>query len=232
MSEALFREEVLLAQRGEWLGSIRLQAPRLGWAFFGIGFLVVAAILGLLLGGHYTRHEQVAGTLVPSSGLLTITPIAAGIATRVQVREGDVVHAGQPLVEISGEQVSASLGDTDAAVAAQLQIKRNRLQADLGDQQRLADLQAQDLRSRLVLLHEQIAQIQQQVALQRQRANSAMALYDQWAKVGNTGVVSQLQVLQQHDTALQNLTQLKELNGQAFQLRQQAEQLQGQLEQL
>ncbi|MFA6231372.1 MAG: HlyD family efflux transporter periplasmic adaptor subunit [Rhodanobacter sp.] len=39
-------------------------------------------------------------------------------------------------------------------------------------------------------------------------------------------------MLQQHDTALQNLVQLKELNGQAFQLRQQSEQLQGQLNQL
>lgn len=232
MSAGLFREEVLLAQRGEWLGSIRLQAPRLGWAFFGIGLMAVAVILALLLGGHYTRHEQVAGTLVPSSGLLTLTPIASGIVTSVQVREGDVVHAGQPLVEISGEQVSASLGDTDAAVAAQLQIKRNNLQDDLGNQQRLADLQAQDLRSRLALLHRQIAQMKQQVALQRQRADSAMKLYDQWAKVSKTGVVSQLQLLQQHDTALQNLVQLKELNGQAFQLRQQAEQLQGQLNQL
>lgn len=232
MPAGLFREEVLLAQRGEWLGSIRLQAPRLGWAFFGVGLLAVVVILALLLGGHYTRHELVVGTLVPSSGLLTITPINSGIVTRVSVREGEVVRAGQPLVEISGEQVSASLGDTDAAIAAQLKIKRKHLQADLGEQQRLANLQAQNLRSRLALLHGQIAQMEQQVGLQQQRADSAMALYDQWAKVSKSGVVSRLQLLQQHDTALQNLVQLKELKGQAFQLRQQTEQLQGQLNQL
>lgn len=232
MSAGLFREEVLLAQRGEWIGSIRLQVPRLGWAFFGISVMAVAAILGLLLGGHYTRHEQVAGTLVPSSGLLIITPIVPGIVTRLQVREGDLVHAGQPLVEISGAQVSATLGDTDAAIAAQLQIKRNHLQADLDDQQRLSDLQKRDLRSRLTLLHGQMAQMEQQVALQQQRADSANALYDQWEKASKTGVVSKLQILQQHDTALQNLVQLKELKGQTFQLQQQAEQLQGQLDQL
>ncbi|MGH8159189.1 MAG: hypothetical protein ACREPQ_13790 [Rhodanobacter sp.] len=79
MTADLFREEVLLSQRGERLGSIRLQAPRLG-----IGLLPVAAILALLLGGHYTRHEQVAGTLVLRSALFTITPIAAGIVTRVR----------------------------------------------------------------------------------------------------------------------------------------------------
>lgn len=232
MSAGLFREEVLLAQRVEWLGSIRLQAPRLGWAFFSIGLLAITAIYGLLLCGHYTRHEQVAGTLVPSSGLLTLTPVAAGIVTRMYVHEGDAVHAGQPLLEISGELASASLGDTDAAIATQLQIKRTRLQSDLVDQRHLADLQAQDLQSRLALLHGQVAQLEQQVALQQQRADSAMALYDQWVKAGHTGIVSKLQVLQQHDMALQNLAQLKELKGQVFQLRQQAEQLQGQLDQL
>lgn len=232
MSEGLFRDEVFLAKRGEWLGAISLQAPRLGWVFCGTGLLAVTLVVSLLVGGHYTRREQVNGTLVPSSGLLTITPVASGIVTRVPVHEGDVVHAGQPLIEISGEQVSASLGDTDAAVAVQLQIKHDRLQDDLEAQRQLIKLQSQELRSRLVLLHEQIAQMEQQIALQRQRAKSAMALYDQWVKAGITGVVSKLQVLQQHDIALENLSQLKQLNGQAFQLRQQAAQLQGQLDQL
>src|SRR3546814_17659924 len=72
----------------------------------------------------------------------------------------------------------------------------------------------------------------QQIALQKQLADSAMALYEQWSKLGNSGIVSKLQLLQQQDTALQNLAQLKELTGQSFQLKQQAEQLQGQLDQL
>lgn len=232
MSAGLFREEVLRARSGEWIGSIRLQAPRLGWAFFGISLLTIGGILGLLLGGHYTRHEQVGGTLVPSSGLLTLTPLTAGIVTRVQVREGDVVRAGQSLVEISGEQISASQGDTAAAVATQLDIKRSRLQADLVDQQRLSDMRKHELRSRFALLHGQIAQLDQQIVLQRERADSAMALYKEWSQVSNTGVISKLQLIQQHDNALESLSQIKELSAQNFQLQQQAEQLQGELIQL
>lgn len=232
MSTRLFRDEVYVARRGDSLGSIRLQPPRPGWAFFGIGLLAIATILVLLVGGHYTRHEQVDGTLVPSSGLLTLTPTASGIVTQLLVREGDKVSAGQPLLEISGEQDSATLGDTHAAIAAQLQFKRERLQADLDQQRNLASLQQQDLRARLTLLRGQIAQMDEQMALQKQRADSAMALYEQWARVGDNGVVSKLQLLQQHDTALQNQVQLKELSGQGFQLRQQAQQLQGELTEL
>ena len=229
---SLFRQEVTEARRGERLGTIRLQPPRPGWIFFGFGLLAIAAILTLLIGGYYTRHEQVHGTLVPSTGLLTLTPTTSGIITRLLVREGDTVHAGQPLLEISGELDSTTLGDTHAAIATQLQFKRNRLQADLGEQQLLAGLQQQDIRSRLMLLRGQTTQLDQQIALQKQRADSAMTLYEQWSRLGNTGVVSKLQLLQQHDTALQNLILLKELRGQNFQLRQQAEQLQGQLDQL
>lgn len=232
MSPNLFRKEVTAHRRGEWLGSIRLQPPRLGWASFYIGLLFVAAILGLLIGGHYTRHERVTGILVPSRGLLTLSPTTAGTVVRLRVHEGDMVRAGQALVEISREEISASLGDTGAAIADQLDIKLNRLKTDLGNQERLADLQNRNLRSRLALLNGQIAQVDQQIALQKQRADSAMTLYEEWAKAGNTGIISRYQLLQQHDTALQNLAQLKEVRGQAFQLRQQAELLEGQLNQL
>ena len=232
MSAGLFRKEAMIARQDNWLGTIRLQAPRPGWAFFGVSLLAIAAVLGLLIGGHYTRHEQVDGTLVPSSGLLTVTPVTPGIVARMLVKESDPVRAGQPLLEISSEQDSAALGDTHAAIATQLQFKRERLQADLQEQQQLVDLQQQDLRSRLTLLRGQVTQMDQQMALQKQRADSATALYEQWSKLGDNGVVSRLQLLQQHDAALQNMVQLKQLSGQDLQLRQQAAQLQGELDQL
>ena len=137
------------------------------------------------------------------------------------------MHAGQSLLEISGEQDSATLGDTRAAIATQLQFKRERLQADLGEQQHLAGLQQRDLRSRLTLLHGQIAQRDQQMVLQKQRADSAEKMYDQLSKYGDSGVVSKVSIIQQHDLALQNEIQLKELTTQDFQLRQQAKELQG-----
>lgn len=232
MRGRLFRDEVILARQGEWLGSIRLQSPRPGWLFFGFGLFCVVAIVALLIGGHYTRHEQVDGSLVPSDGLLTVMPAAPGVVTRVWVHEGDNVRQGQPLLEISGEQDSATLGSTHAAIATQLQVKRDRLQADLAEHARLSELREQDLRGRLNLLSEQIAQVSQQIVLQTQRANSSMSLYQQWATLENTGVVSKLQLLQQHDTALQNQLQLKSLTGQKAQLQQQAEQWQSELAQL
>ncbi len=56
---------------------------------------VVLAITLLLVLGHYTRREPVSGTLVPTHGLLTVSVPSAGSITRIFVREGDRVRAGQ-----------------------------------------------------------------------------------------------------------------------------------------
>ncbi|ODT97490.1 MAG: hypothetical protein ABS82_00605 [Rhodanobacter sp. SCN 67-45] len=185
-----------------------------------------------MVGGHYTRHERVDGVLVPSGGLLTLTAVAPGIVSRVSVREGDKVHAGQALVEISGEQDSVSLGDTQAAIASQLQLKRNRLQADIVSQKHLGQQKQQELQTRLALIHDQIAQLGEEVRIQEQRANSSMTLYNEWSKYASSGIISKLQILQQHNTALDDLAQVKRLRGQALQLQQQATEIQGQLSQL
>ena len=149
MSGSLFREEVFVANRHDWLGSIRLSAPRIGWLFFGLGIATVVVILGLLFLTNYSRHARVSGWLVPSGGVLAISPTSAGIVARLLVREGDSVRAGQPLVEISTAQNTLALGNTQEAIAAQLAIKEARLKSDLLDQSHLSGEEAYSLKSRL-----------------------------------------------------------------------------------
>jgi membrane fusion protein len=232
MSAGLFRKEALDAHRREFLGSIRLQPPSFGWPFAVFALLAIVATLGLLIGGHYTRHERVQGSLVPNSGLLSITPNSSGLVSQVLVHEGARVHAGDPLVEITAEQDSASLGNVHAMIADQLALKQKGLQSELKRQGQLDALQRKGLGSRLAMLRQQMAELEQQVALQRTRTDSAKALYRQWSSLGDGGVVSKLQLLNQHDAALQDELQLKQLTTQHIQLQQQAAELQGQLDQL
>jgi membrane fusion protein len=232
LTESLFRQEVVEARRTEWLGSIRLRAPRIGWALLGFGTCILAAFLLLLVAGHYTRYERVEGTLVPSGGLITSLPASAGVVIRVLVHEGDKVRAGQPLVELSSEQNSTSLGATHAVIASQLQIRLERLESDIEEQESSADLQKRSLRSQLDLIRAQRDQLEQQIALQQQRADSATAIYQSWKSLGSTGIVSKLQILQQHDAALAYLVDVKKLRAQRFQLLQQDAQLQGELTRL
>ena len=232
MRSGFFREEVLLARQAGWLGSIHVQAPKPGWIFFAFALFVTTAIVVLLTCTHYTRHEQVGGVLVPNHGLLNVRPVDAGVIERILVKEGDVVQAGQPLIEISGEQGSASLGDTHAAIEAQLRLKHDRLQSNQAEERNLNALRQQDLQARLSSLKSQLAELDGQIAIQVERAESAKALYTEWSKYVGSGIVSKLQVLQQNDLALENQAQVLQLRAQHFQVEQQAEALRGEIAQL
>ncbi|MGK3146105.1 MULTISPECIES: HlyD family efflux transporter periplasmic adaptor subunit [Xanthomonas] len=231
MPGGFFREEVLRARRDAWLVPVRLQAPTFGWPLFAIALALIAAVVGLLCLGSFTRHEAVNGALVPDRGLLTLTPLSAGIVSNAFVAEGARVRAGEPIVEISGEQDSTSLGDTQASVISQLEIKRGRLNADLQAQNQLYAAQQRDLGRRVALLQAQMDNTAEQIRLQRQRADSALGLYEQWVSAAEKGILTKVQLLQQQDIAIQNQAQLKELQKRALDLRVEHSQLQSQLEQ-
>lgn len=232
MSGTLFRKEVLDAQQREWLGAIIVAAPLSRWLLTGLALALATAILLFLTLGHYTRREAVTGQLIPTSGLLNLTAISAGTITHVWVHDGQSVHAGDPLIEISGEQDSATLGDTHALMAQQLDTQRNKLQADLHTQQLLSAQQAQALRDKVTLLHGQLDQIAGQLAIQRKQADSAEDLLKRIKPLGAKGYVSALQIQQQQSAVYEAEAQYKTLLRQQLDVRQQLDAANQQLAQL
>jgi len=159
LSQGLFRQEVIDAKRGGWLGSIIVAAPLSRWLLTSLALMLAAAIALFLFFGHYTRRETVSGQLLPSAGLLNIAAPGAGTITRVHVHDGHAVKAGDVLPELSSEQDSATLGDTHTLVGRQLDAQRARLQADLLNQQQLSQQQTEALRAKAALLRSQLTQI-------------------------------------------------------------------------
>ncbi|KAB7773709.1 hypothetical protein CEK69_03100 [Xanthomonas sp. LMG 12462] len=152
MNSSLFRSEVYENRRSVLAGSISLREPRSGWAFMGFGMCAVLAIALLLALGQYDRHGPVSGALVPSDGLLTVVAPERGPITRVFVREGEWLRAGQPLLGIAETQTSASSGDAGVAVFEQMAFKRQRLLDDLTGQDRLAGMQSRDIQRAALLI--------------------------------------------------------------------------------
>jgi membrane fusion protein len=166
VQQGLFRQEAIDAQTASSLGTVRLATPVTHqiWTLAALG--VAAAILLWLFMGHYTRREHVSGSLVPQAGLLNVIARSAGIVTKIEVTEGSVVHAGDVLLTLSGERSSASMGDTSAAISAQLHQQQKRLLSDLADAQHLADEQADDLRMQQGMLQQQMHQLDAQSAIE------------------------------------------------------------------
>ncbi len=228
----LFRQEVMEARRGEWLGSIIIAAPLSRWVLTLLAVALAAAILLFLVFGHYTRRETVAGQLVPSAGLLNIVAPSAGTLSKLHVHDGQRVKAGDVLLELSSDQDSAALGDTHVLVGQQLDAQRARLQADLANQQQLAQQQAEALRGKLALLQAQLAQIAGQQAIVRQQVTSNQHLLERIEPLGAKGYVSEVQIQQQRAAVLDAQSQLKALVRQQLDTRQQLDAARQQLAQL
>lgn len=232
MSGKLFRQQVVEAQRSDWLGSIMVAAPLSRWLFTLLALALATALLLFLFLGHYTRRATVRGELVPTAGLLNVVAPSQGTVTRLRVHDGQRVKTGDVLLQLSGEQDSAALGDVHALVGQQLENQRSRLQADLKTQAQLSRQQADALEAKAALLRAQLAQIAGQLQLQQREVTSTKQLLARIKPLGAKGYVSAMQIQQQEAAALNAQAQYKTLLRQQLDTRQQLEADEQQLAQL
>lgn len=230
--DKLFRQEVLQAQRGQWLGAINLATPLafVWWAVLAAA--LATAIVAFLIFGQYTRRAEVTGQLEPAAGLLTLSAQTTGTVTRTLVHEGERVTAGQPLVEVSADLVSTSMGDTHALVSAQLRAQEAQVRTTLSNLQPQADAQAKDLRTRIGMLQAQEHQTDGRLALQREQVAASTKFVEKIQPVVAKGIISVAQFNAYRSAALNDQEQAKALAGQRLTTEQQRSSLQAQLTQL
>lgn len=228
----LFRKEVIEAKRGSWLGAINVATPLSGWVIAWGAIGMAGLIVAFLIFGHYTKRERVTGELVPSAGLLDVRAAAGGVVRRVDVQEGQHVHRGDELAEISVDVDSARLGDTRARISRRLQSQRKALHGDLDTQVRRAAGQSLQLKTRLALLASQIRRINTQAALQQQEIHADLAMLHRIQPLASKGYVSAFRVQQQRSAWLAAKAQLQALERQRAQVEQQVSDAQQQLVQI
>jgi len=212
----MFRREVIDAKQREWLTPIQLAMP-ISYRVLGACSLLASLLLiAILIFGSYTRHESAHGVLVPAAGLLSTRATSNGTVTRVLVGEGDLVLQDQPLLELSTDLDSVSLGKTRASIGDELRMQQVRLDADLANHAQLVEQRSSGLVSRLGILRGQLAQIDDQIRIQVVQARSARELLEKLRPLGTKGVVSGVQIEQQRATALSAEGELASLKRQRF----------------
>lgn len=179
---SIFREEALEHNSDTEYGDIVLPAS------FGMSVCAVATLLIFLsvslfvYYGSYTRKAHLTGIVMPSSGLVKITPQYAGYVTRQTVSEGQHVAAGEPVYHISGEHYNGQGTGTLAAMSMSLKTQY----AMLSSQQTL------ELRDNS----------------QQQQATLAVSVMERYKKLAGTHYVSDIEYQQKQidvSTSLQNV---------------------------
>jgi membrane fusion protein len=135
-------------------------------------------------------------------------------------------------VTLASERVSTALGDTARIVNEQLTQQRVRLDGDLQDQEKLTQEKATGIETQIVTLQAQLAQLDEQIAIQQRQNTSAHELLKKIAPLLAKGYVAAIQVQQQEVAALDAEAQGKTLARQRLDAQQQLATAQDQLRQL
>ena len=231
-SPKLFRIAALESQRRAALGSIQINTPPAFWAVSVLAVAFVVAAVTYLFLGHYTQRATVQGTLVPTSGLVTLNATNAGDVLAVNVRQGERVLAGQTLASFDNPLESAALGNTLAFITAELDTERKGLEQDLATQRALAASQSATLRQSVTSLRAQLQQIDAQLVLQRKEAANMAALLKSIMPLRRQGIVSAYDYQQRQADTFNAELQVKALRRERLSLALQIAQAEQQLSQV
>ncbi|MBX3620990.1 MAG: HlyD family efflux transporter periplasmic adaptor subunit [Rhizobacter sp.] len=210
---SLFRPEVVEGRRQEWLGSIQLIRPvSLAVLTTFVAVTAVAVVTYLSL-GEYTRKARVSGHLVPDHGVIRLVPPQAATVVERHVAEGQAVKQGDLLFVLSMERATLH-GDTQAAVQQSLAARERSLKASTEQQARLQVAQAAALQLQIADMRQEIAQMDAEASLQRQRLQLAQQAQARLESLRGDNFVSSAQVQAKAEEVLGLRAQLQGLERQ------------------
>lgn len=210
MGTPLFRREVLENQAGKFAGSIVLVQPIPMRLAAVVAALLVIAVLGFLVTGHYTRSVTVSGVLVPVAGATRSTSPQFGPIVAMHAREGDIVHEGQVLFELSSERDTLGGGvetRTSNALLAQRELAAVEAEAQLAQ---LAQ-KRQELHARRAIALNEAKVLEQERVLQNRRIELAADLLQRSRSLRDQGFLSVAQLAQSETEQLEHQAKLQVL---------------------
>lgn len=155
-----------------------------------------ATLVVALLWAGFTRVDEVTrgeGRVIPSKQLQVLQSLDGGVVSEILVKEGDVVEAGQVLVNIDPTRFDASVQENRAQYLSLLtRIARLRALADdaafvpppeaVAETPRTVDAELASYQASKSALAAQLAVAEQQLAQRRQELAEAQAKREQAAK--------------------------------------------------
>ena len=210
-SERLFRDEVVEAQRTQWLGPVLL-TPRRSHTLLAAFAVLTLIVLGAFLSvGEFTRKAHLNGWLVPREGLVRVFAPQSGVVTELNVREGSEVTKNAPLFVLSAERQSSLVGPTQAEITRLIAVRRQSLQNEITQQERLLSQQRSGLATRIDAIRRELDQFSAEIAIQISRAELTTASTERLRELNRLGFASVTQLQQQQELELEQRGRLRTL---------------------
>ena len=171
----LFRHAAVAFNSAMRLGSARI-AHSLSISAMTLLLTTIAVALGaFVVFGHYARKETVGGFLEPEHGVIRVFPQRGGIISEVRVVAGQSVRHDDVLFNVADLQSLADGSDADGELLFRYRDDREALAVARDREALRFDVERGALLAQRVSLVQQLAELQQLIALQTEQ----VALADQ-----------------------------------------------------
>jgi membrane fusion protein len=230
---ALFRQEAIdfLHQRHSWGEVVSLQpisSTILSWTLAGL----VVLILCFLSIAQYARKETVIGYLTPTFGTAKIFVPQQGFIKELQVKEGQEVAEGDPLLTVVTSQITADGNDVNATVLAELAQQRDVIKRQIAAEERRTASEHDRLASTIKGIEVETAQLEDQRKIQNERLKLSESFVSSGATLSASGALPAIELKRRELAALEQKQNVASLDQQITARRTQLTDARNTLEQL
>ncbi len=190
----LFRSEALQNATTRRYGTVVLATPLSFRVLAAMAACIALGVVVFFAAFSVQRKVQVAGVLLPESGLTRVVSAQGGVVVQRLVREGGVVAAGTPLFVIANERFSSTLGDAGQGISSLLRERKDSLEADRAQLLRQARERVDALARRADDLQRALARDDDQIRLQQRRVAIAEDAFKRFSNLQSEQFVSPAQV--------------------------------------
>ncbi|MEQ1549488.1 MAG: HlyD family efflux transporter periplasmic adaptor subunit [Chakrabartia sp.] len=207
----LFRQQAAAAQQVKWQGEIVMIRPLSFTLLTAFAVLLASIVCAFLTWGTYTKRSTVIGQLTPDTGLLKIYVPQAGIVLEKKVTEGQAVKAGDILYVLSSERQSSRLGDTQASISNQVELRQASLRDELQKTRSLQQEERAGLVKKIAALNNELSQLASQSEGQLSRVNLSKESVARYQGLLAQDYISQEQLQQKQEELLDQQARLQSL---------------------
>ena len=232
MKQPLFRPEVLDANRRSWLGGISLAQPLSLWLLTAVAVVAATAFVLLLFFGEYTSRAQVTGQLVPDAGLSVVVAPTSGVLTQRMPEEGEHVARHQALALIVAPHATTSNSDMASGLRSDLSQRRSSIEQGYRSQDDLLAAQHEGAAQQLAAARQQLAQVEAEAQTRQKQSTLSNQTLARYRTLASQHFVSDVQLQQQEQAALDQLAAAQALQQQVSALRRNIAQLEQTLREL
>jgi membrane fusion protein len=212
---ALFRQEAIdfLHQRHSWGEVVSLQplsSTILSWSLAG----TIVLTLCFLSIAQYARKETVIGFLTPTFGTAKIFVPQQGFIKEIEVKEGQEVAEGDPLLTVVTSQITANGEDVNATVLAVLAQQRNAVERQIATEEHRTTSEQDRHASTIKGIEGEIAQLEDQRNIQNERLKLTESFVSTGTKLTASGALAPIELKRREEAALEQKQSLVSLDQQ------------------